>query len=87
MLGKQQSCFQRRGGVYLLKELVYFNLRQVPQRQSQTGTGPDSQNITITMRDRRVGWEMPGGDPMRHKGHMQDLPQWTKDGGHWGDLR
>lgn len=21
---------------------------------------------------------MPGGDPMRHKGHMQDLPQWTE---------
>lgn len=30
---------------------------------------------------------MVGGDSMRHKGHMQDLPQWTKDGGQWGNLR
>lgn len=39
----------------LLKEPVYFSLRQVPQRRSQTGTGPDSRNITITMHD-RGGW-------------------------------
>lgn len=50
--GQTAKLFSKEPGVYLLKELVYFSLRQVPQRQSQTGTGPDSQNITITMRDR-----------------------------------
>lgn len=34
-----------------------------------------------------MGWEMAGGDPMRYKGYMQDLPQWTKDVGQWGDFK
>lgn len=72
-LGKRPELFSKKG-VCLLKELVYFSLRQVPQRQSQTGTGPDSKNITITMHDRgRSDGRCQAGTPCGIKGHMQDL--------------